>query len=136
MRKEMYIHNFIVYLLFIVFVLTGAGYGLGEECQVYSLSQIDQNSKICVPTVTASGNLHIFQVKERSSSILQYRNFQNGNSESTLRGSFVFLCVLALLSVYFQLIHKVFVCHQRLYVHDRFYMITFMQDIDGRKRFS
>ena len=136
MKKNERYHNFIIGMLLVVFIITGAGYGLGEECQVFSSSYMEKNSEISVPSLTISNGLHTFQISERNSVVLRYSGLQSNRSEESLRGDFVFLCVLAALSVFFRLIQELFTQFRRLYVHDRFYAITFMQDMDGRKRVS
>ena len=129
-------NNFIVYLLLVVFLITGAGFGLGEECQVFSSYHDVPSSVITVPTFTASNELHTFQVKERNSVTFRYNSLRNNRSEATLRGSLLFVCVLTILSVLFQLLQEIFVYFERLYVRDRYYIITFMHNTDGRKRIS
>lgn len=127
-------HNFIIYLLLVVFLITGAGFGLGEDCQVFSSFRNMNGSRITVPTFKANDEIHTFQVRERSSATLRYNSLKNGRSEVSLKSSLISLCVLAILSVYFRLIQEKFIYFSRLYVRERFYMIAFMQDIDGRKR--
>ena len=46
------------------------------------------------------------------------------------------LCVLTLLSVFSKLIEHLFVFHDIRYVYREKFLILFMQDTDGRKRFS
>ena len=129
--------NFIIYLFLVVLLITGAGYGLGDECQVFSSFYEKSESSIFVPTISANDNIHTFQVRERNSVVLRYVSSRNNRSEVIrLRGSLAFLCVLAILSVFFRLIQEVYVHFKRLYVHDWFSVILFMQNADGRKRFS
>lgn len=127
-------HNLIIYLLLVVFLITGVGFGLGENCQVFSSFRNMSGSRVTVPTVKANDEIHTFQVWERGSTTLRYINLENGRSEIAMKNSLAFLCVLAVLSVYFCLIQERFVYYGRLYVRERFYMIAFMQAIDGRKR--
>lgn len=129
-------NNFIIYLLLVVFLIAGAGFGLGENCQVFSSYQDMNQSRITVPTFTANDEIHTFQVRERSAVALRYISFNNSRSDVSLKGSLAFLCVLTILSVYFRLMQKIFVYYSRLYVHERFYVIAFMQAIDGRKRIA
>lgn len=136
MKRDKKHNNFIIYMLLVVLLITGAGYGFGEEYQIFSSYSDVQNSEITVRIFKANNEIHSFQVKERNSVTLRYNSVKGNRAEVSLRGSLLFLCVLAILSVFSRLIQEVFVCFQRLFVHDRFYMITFMQDTDGRKRFS
>lgn len=129
--------NFIIYLFLVVLLITGVGYGLGDECQVFSSLCEESKCSIFIPTISANDDIHTFQVRERNSVGLRYVSSRNARSEAgRLRGSLAFLCVLAILSVFFRLIHKVFVDFKRLYVHDWFSIILFMHNADGRKRFS
>lgn len=134
-NKDMY-RNFIIYVFLFVLLITGAGYGLGEEGQVFSSYATEQKSSISIPTFSANCDLHTFQVKERNSVALRYRGLKSNSGETTVRGGFVFLCILTILSVFFRLIQEWFVYYNRLYIRDHFAVIHFMQDMDGRKRFS
>ncbi len=136
MRRNVWIRNFIISLLVLIFVLTAAGYGLDEERQVFSAIQSEQVSELSVVTLSVNGEFHIFQVKECSSTIMRYYGTQSKVLTSSLKGVFSFLCVLIILLVYFQFIKNLFVRFQRLYVKERFYTIFYIQDEDGRKRFS
>ena len=129
-------NNFIIYVLLVVLLIAGVGYGLGDECQVFSSLREQQESRIFIPTISANDNIHTFQVRERSSVGLRYVSSRNNRVEAGLRGTLAFLCVLAILSVLFRLIQEVYLHFKRLYVHDWFWIIYFMHDTDGRKRFS
>lgn len=128
--------NFIIYLFLVALLITGAGYGLGDECQVFSSFYGEQESSISTPTIFANDDIHIFQVRERNSVSLRYDRSGNNRFETGLKGNLVFLCVLAILSVFFRLIQEIFIRFKRLYVHDWFRIIIFMQNTDGRKRIS
>ena len=134
-NKEM-CRNFIIYVFLFVLLITGVGYGLGEEGQVFSSYATEQKSSISIPTFSANSDLNTFQVKERNSVALRYRGLKSHSGETTVRGGFVFLCILTILSVFFRLIQERFIYYNRLYIRDRFAVIHFMQDMDGRKRFS
>ncbi len=136
MKKKAMYQNCMIYLFLVVMLFTGTGYGLGEECQVFSSCFTEQKSSISTPTFYANNDLHTFQVKERNSVVLRYRSLRSNRAEASLRGNWVFLCVLALLSVFFRLIQERFVYFRRLYIEDRYKVIRFIQDMDGRKRFS
>ena len=129
-------NNFIIYLLLVVFLITGAGFGLGDNGRVFSLCQESNESRITIPVFTASDEIHVFQVRERSTAVLRYVGLKNGRSDVSLKNNIVFLCVLAILSVYFRLIQERFVYYGRLYVRERFYVIAYIQAIDGRKRMA
>lgn len=135
MKKWERYKNFIIYLFFVVLLITGAGYGLGEESQVFSALQDKQESRISVPTISANSDIHTFQVRERTSVSVRHNNVRGNHLEGFLKGSLTFLCILAILLVFFRLIQEIYVHFQRLYVHKRFTTILFMQDTDGRKRF-
>lgn len=129
-------NNFIIYLLLVVFLITGAGYGLGEEGQVFSSYSKTGESRFSVPTITTTSEIHTFQVKERSSVTMRYNNLKGNHSEFNLRGGLQFLCILTILSIFFRLIQERYVYYARLYVRKRFLVITFIQNADGRKRIS
>lgn len=129
-------NNFIIYLLLVVFLITGAGYGLGEECQVFSAYHNVNSSEITAPTFSANDEIHTFQVRERNSVTLRYNSMKSNRGEVTLRGCLLFLCVLALLSVFFRLLQEIFFRFERLYVRERLCIIGFIHDTDGRKRIS
>lgn len=136
MKKRECQKNFIIYLFLVVLLITGAGYGLGEECQVFSALCEKQESIIVAPTISANDNIHTFEVRESSSVVLRYVGSRNNRLGTSLRGNLAFLCVLAILLVFFRLIQEVFIHFERLYVRERFSIIAFMQNADGRKRVS
>lgn len=136
MKRSSGLQNFIIYLLLTVFLITGSGMGLDEGCQVFSLCGRNRGSTLTSQTFTTSGDLHTFEVRESSAVVFSIRGFKSNRSESFGRSGLFFLCVLAVLSGIFRLVQEIFVFYDRLYVHDRFHMITFMHDTDGRKRIS
>lgn len=136
MKKDEKRNNFIIYLLLVVFFITGAGYGLGEECQVFSSYSNTEKSRFFVPTITTTAEIHTFQVRERSSVTMRYNNLKGNQAEYNLRGSLQLLCILAILSMFFLIIQKKYVFYARLYVQERFCIIAFIQNADGRKRIS
>lgn len=136
MKDMKCMNNFIMGLLLVAFVLTSLGMGFGEERQVFSSRHEVQDSKITASEITISGDLHTFEVSERTPVTFRSRNIRGDRSEALLRGTLLFLCVLTILSVFLKLIQSILISYGRLYVHERHYMIAFMQDMDGRKRIS
>lgn len=136
MKKVEMRNNFIIYLLLVVFLITGAGFGLGENGRAFSLYQNTNESRITVPVFTASDEIHVFQVRERSTVMLRCFGLKSSRSDKSLKNNVVFLCVLAILSVYFRLIQERFLYYGRLYVSEKFYVIAYIQAIDGRKRIA
>ncbi|MGN0154276.1 MAG: hypothetical protein ACI4A3_07480 [Lachnospiraceae bacterium] len=148
MEKRLHMYNFIfphnlrqtgiysclIYLLLAVFLITGSGMGLGEGLQVFS--SCNQESRITPQTFTTSNNLHIFEVREQNTAAITSRSMKGNRTESFYRNVFFFLCALALLSGIFRIVHSIFVFYGRLYIGDRYYMIAFMHDTDGRKRIA
>lgn len=136
MKNKELRNNFIIYLFLVALLVAGAGYGLDDECQVFSSLHERQENSISAPTISANNDLHTFQVRERNSVVSRYMNSRNNRYGTALRGGLAFLGVLAILSIFFRLIQEVYVHFKRLYVHDWFCIIHFMQNADGRKRFS
>lgn len=136
MKEKMRIRNFMIYVLLVVFLITGSGMGLDAKQQVFSLCNHEVTSTIASQSLTSYNDLHTFEIRESSSAVFSLRGFQNNHTKSFCRCGLFFFCVLTVLSAVFRLVQETFALYSRLYIHERFYMITFMQDTDGRKKFS
>ena len=128
----------IIYLFLLVFVLTGMGYGFNENWQFYLSDCYIHNCEINGPEFVTVGEIYSFQLCECNvrSVLLRNESVRNGRIDGLFRWSFFCICLLTILSVLVRLFQDVFVYYARLYVYERFSIIRFIHDTDGRKRIS
>ncbi len=134
-KKEMF-HNFIVYLFVLVSFIVAVGYGFGEECQFFSSVYSESESSVNAPTFLVNEGLHTVHVRKCNTNVLRFRVMNDTRSEVALRSGFVFLSILAILSVFFRFIHRIIIYYRRLYVLDRYVVVWFIHNKDGRKRLA
>lgn len=128
--------NFIIYLFLAVFLVTGVGIGLDTGLNAFSTYEQQGDSVFTAKTFTTSRILHNFEVRESNSTLLTLKGFQNRHQKAFSRSGLFILFILAVFARLFSLIKEIFILYDRLYVHERYHMITFMHDTDGRKRIS
>lgn len=136
MKRREQVQNFIIYLFLATLFLTGAGMGFEENAQVFFSCQQENEAQILETTISTSDEIHIFQVRRSHAETTRISERYQEHSRQLLRMGYLFLFVLAVLSVYFQLVQKTYVFYDRLYVKKRYVMLTFIHDADGRKRFA
>lgn len=136
MKRQMWMKNLIIYILLVALVVAGSSMGLDGKQQVLSLHNRKSAVTLTAQSLIANDNLHTFEIRESSSNIFNLRSLRKNYSDFSNRYGLFFLCVLAVLSGVSQLSSEAYVLHSKRYVRDRQYNITFMQDIDGRKRIS
>ena len=132
MKKRLCVRNFIIYLLFVVFIITGCGVGLDKEYQVFSACK--KESSIQPHRFTVADDLHIFEVREQNTLGITLRRTGENRTETFYKNILFALCVVALLARMIRIIQNQYILYDRLYIKDRLYMVTFMHDTDGRKR--
>lgn len=134
MRRNEAIRNYIIYMLLIVFLIVGSGMGLDGRYQVF-VSGTDNQGEVLEPLSFYSNiDLHTFQTEKKVTVTADAKGLRNNSDNQILRGLF-FFCILAILLGLFQLNQKKFILHSSRYIKKKRYIIRFMQDIDGRKRF-
>ena len=136
MKRRDKAKNFIIYLFLMVLFVTGAGMGFEENTQAFFACQKGNEARIVKTMLSTSDEIHIFQVRRSHADATSMSNRYPEHSQQVLRIGYLFLFVLAVLSVYFQLIRKTFVFYDRLYVKKRYSMISFIHNADGRKRMA
>lgn len=137
-KRSRNVSLFLIYRKFIEIIFTGTGYGFNENWQFYASCHDTQDSEIKVPKFMTTDEIYHFHLSERNlrSVTLRCKHIRSSRFEVSLRCGFLFLCMLTLLSVLFRLFQCIFVYCERMYVRERFCMILFMHDADGRKRIS
>lgn len=136
MKRREWMRNCIVYMLLAVFLVTGSGMGLDEGHQVFFRSAESGTEVLKPQTFLPDGDLHIFQIEEKTSAIVSVRGLRNSRTDYVSRYGLFFICILAVLLGISRLNQEVFVLHDTRYVQKRRYIICFIQDTDGRKRIS
>lgn len=135
MKRRVKVRNLIIYIMLMVLVIAGSSMGLDEKKQVFSSSDCKSMTAITSQSLIATDDLHNFEIRESGYSNL-LRGVRNNRFNFFDRYSLFFLCILAVLSGITILSSGAFVLNSKRYVRKRHYIITFMQDIDGRKRVS
>ena len=136
MKDKMQFRNFIIYLFLAVFLVTGVGSGLDTGLNAFSACEQQGDAVFSIKTFTISRILHNFEARESNTTLFVLKGFQNNHQKAFGRNGLFFLFILAVFAKLFSLIKEILVLYDRLYVHERYHMITFMHDTDGRKRIS
>lgn len=136
MRRKEWMRNFIIYILLAAFLITGSGMGLDEEHQIFSPASKSQAEVLKPQSFLSNIDLHTFQIEEKTSAIISVRGLRNNRTDYSSRYGLFFICILAVLLGISRLNQGVYVLHGNRYVQKRRYIICFMQDTDGLKRFS
>lgn len=136
MRKKTILRNFIIYFLLAVLMISGSGDGLDVTQQVLSACHHEDNKKITSQSLIPTDDFSEFEIVESSSSMFSTTNLRYSRSGFSYRCNLFFLCTLAFLSGIFLFDRKSFIHHDTRHVYKNHYHITFMQDMDGRKRIS
>lgn len=136
MRKRMTIKNFIIYFLLAVLIVTGSGSGLDITQQVLSSCHHTEHKTLTAQSLIPSDEFSEFEIVEKSASVSSITNLRYRRSGFSYRCNLFFLCTLAFLSGIFLFDRESLTLHGTRYVHENHYNITFMQDMDGRKRIS
>lgn len=133
MKKKIF-EKCIIYLFVITSLISASGYAFGEECRVFSSVCCESASSVSAPVISTNEGLHTFHVRKCNTIMLRFRALNDTCSEVALRSGFLFLSVLAILSVLFRFIQMIIEYYQCLYVPERFVVVRFIHNKDGRKR--
>lgn len=127
--------KFIIYFLLAVLVIGGSGTGLDITKQALPSCHNKQDKKITSQSLISTDQLAEFEIIERYSAASGFINSKCGRSRFSYRYNLYFLCVLVMILEILQFSKVSFVLYGTRYVPNRHYNITFMQDMDGRKKF-
>ncbi|MCI8509473.1 MAG: hypothetical protein HFJ06_13070 [Lachnospiraceae bacterium] len=125
-----------IYLLLAVLLIVGSGMGLDVGQKVILNCDQTEEAVLKSQSLISCSGLHTLAVKDNTSVVLGLRSLRNSRGDSFCRCGLFFLYILASLSGVFRLVQKTYTFYSRLYIWERFHIITFMQDTDGRKKFS
>lgn len=138
MIKIRKIHKFIIYLFLLVCVISLSGTGL-EDSRKLKLYHIDETAMIYAPESQLVSNDNVSNIKIAENETVVSGLVQNRVSRTifSYRMSMGFLCALAFLSGLFLLAYRQwFMLYSSRYVLKIGYLIIYIQNMDGRKRFS
>lgn len=128
--------NLMIYVLLVVLLIAGSGMWLDAGKQSFLNSGQKEDAVFASQSLISCNDIHTLEIRENSSVILGLKGLRNSRGDFFSRCGLFFLYILAVLPGVFRLVQKTYVFYSRLYVRERFYVITFMQDADGRKKFS
>lgn len=128
-------NDLMIYVLLAVLLVAGSGMGLDAGQKVHG--KCDQTEEVLISqSLISCSDLHILEIKENTSATIGLRSLRSSRGDSFCRCGLFFLYILAALSGVFRLVQRTYTFYSRLYIRKRFHIITFMQDADGRKKFS
>ena len=132
------VHNFIICIMMLICVISLEGVGI-EDCRQLLMGQMVEHSSIYVsqPQLISCDNVSNIKIVEKGN--VQFASVQLRASRSAFsyRSHLSFLCALTFLSGLFWLAYSQrFVLRITQYVKKKGYLITYIENTDGRKRFS
>ncbi|MBR1599691.1 MAG: hypothetical protein IJ661_12385 [Lachnospiraceae bacterium] len=125
--------NFILIFLLISCITAMFGMGLEE----HALSDIGSNNTSCISnqSFTTSDNITTIHVSEGNLALAIIKGIRNSSRQKTFgRNNVLLIFILTVLSGVFRLTQEIYGFYHRLYVRQRFYLISYIHAKDGCKR--
>lgn len=136
MSRRLTIRNIIVYFLLAALIISGSSIGLDVTHQVLSSCHHKEEQTYRPQSLVSTDDFSEFEIVEKSTSISSITNKGYRRTGFSYKCNLFFLCMLAFLSEMFLFNRELFTLHNSRYIQRKQYHITFMQDMDGRKRIS
>lgn len=137
MRTEKKVRNFIIYFLLFTLVATGSKARLDTMWQVLSLCGHGGTKIVSEALITPEEDCLPDQITRQRATISSQGFLSCSRTGLSIRCGFLFiLFILMVLSEISKLNWGVLALYSERYVYEKRYIITFIQDIDGRKRDS
>ena len=136
MSRRLAIRKIVIYFLLAAFIVNGSGVGLDVTHQVLSSCHHKEDKTFQAQSLVSTDDFSEFEIVEKSASISSITNSRYRRTGFSYKCNLFFLCTLAFLSGVFLFNRELFTLHNSRYVQKKLYHITFMQDMDGRKRIS
>lgn len=138
MMKRHNIHKFIIYICLLISAVSLSGTGL-ENSHKLKLRHFNGAAMVYAPEsqLVSSDNVSNIKIAEKGNVTSGAARQQVVRSTFSYRVTLGFLCALAFLSGLFLLAYcQRFMLHSIRYTLKKDYLIIYIHDMDGRKRFS
>ena len=123
-------------LVFLLISCNIAILGMGLDERVISDNYNSQTSCISSQAFTTNDNITIIHVSESNLALTLIKGIRNSSRNKTFeRNSILLIFILTILSGVFRLTQDIYYFYHRLYVKQRYYLISYIHAKDGRKRF-
>lgn len=123
-------------LVFLLISCNIAILGMGLDERVISDNYNSQTSCISSQAFTTNDNITIIHVSESNLALTLIKGIRNNSRNKTFeRNSILLIFILIVLSGVFRLTQDIYYFYHRLYVKQRYYLISYIHAKDGRKRF-
>ena len=126
-------NNFILIFLLISCITAMFGMGLEE----HALSDIGNSNTSCISnqSFTTSDNITTIHVSEGNLALAIIKGIRNSSRQKSFgRNNVLLIFILTILSGVFRLTQEIYGFYNRLYVRQRYYLISYIHAKDGCKR--
>lgn len=126
-------NNFILIFLLISCITAMFGMGLEE----HALSDIGNSNTSCISnqSFTTSDNITTIHVSEGNLALAIIKGIRNSSRQKSFgRNNVLLIFILTILSGVFRLTQEIYGFYHRLYIQQRYYLISYIHAKDGRKR--
>lgn len=136
MKNKMKIRNFIIFFLLAVLVISSGGSNMEHAGHVSFARKDVETQKVSVQTFISCDNFSEVRVFEKTETVINLTNRRYSRSDFSYRNGLFFLCTLTYLSGISKLDWEFLNLYNPCHIKREYYNITFMHDMDGRKRIS
>ena len=129
------IHNFIIYVTLISFLVTVPGLGMDENSRIVFRSNSGQH--ITRQVFTNSDNIETLKLQDNTLALVSVKGMHHNNrSRKYGQNAKLLLFILLLILGVFRFIHVIYGFYLYLFIRRRMLLITYIHNKDGRKRLS
>lgn len=137
MRTKEKLKNFILYFLIIALVAAGSKARLDVVQQASISLRSGKEAVLTGASASAKVDCLAGHIKGEQTGVSAVDNLHSDRTDFLEYGELFFiLCTLAVLSVLFQCHRGVLILHDSRSIYETKYIIGFMQDMDGRKKYA
>lgn len=136
MQIRLHIQNFILYLLLCVLITAGL-YAVPASLPAVTAQEQSSSAVFCASGLSMPDECLPERISGRSASTLTAAIARSSRSASSYRFMLLFLaCILTLMSFFTRLAEHLITFHDSRYLYSEDFIISFIQNTDGRKRNS
>ena len=132
--KEWKKHQSLI-LMFLLISCIAAMFGMGLEEHALSDARSINTSFVSNQSFTTSDNITTIHVSEGNIALAIIKGIKNNSRQKSFgRNSVLLIFILTILSGVFRLTQEIYDFYHRLYVRQRYYLISYIHAKDGRKQ--